>query len=152
MHLLALKNSDFKHLDYIHVRCLRRILGITVAFYSRISNAEVLRRAGAECLEAYIRRKQLALLGHLLRRDPDHPDRLVCFEPNTDLQPRMPAGTRRRRGRPRLTWVASILLCFRDYLGINNATIQTLAQNRSRWFLSSERLCRSLQPTSRRAD
>ena len=152
LHLLALKKSDFKHLDYIHVRCLRRILGIKAAFYSRISNAEVLRRAGAECLEAYIRRKQLALLGHLLRRDPDHPDRLVCFEPNTDLQPRMPAGTRRRRGRPRLTWVASILPCFRDFLGINNATIQTLAQNRSRWFLSSERLCRSLQPTSRRAD
>ena len=107
LHLLALKKSDFKHLDYIHVRCLRRILGVKAAFYSRISNAEVLRRAGAECLEAYIRRKQLALLGHLLRRDQDHPDRLVCFEPNTDLQPRMPAGTRRRRGRPRLTWVLS---------------------------------------------
>jgi hypothetical protein len=43
----------------------------------------------------------------------DHPDRLVCFDPNTHLQithARWPG-----RGRPLLTWAASIVPCFRDF-------------------------------------
>ena len=111
--------SFFPHrayLEYIHFRCLRRILGIKAALYRIVSDAEVLRRAGAECLEAYIHGKQLVLLSYILRREQDHPDRLVCFEPNIDLQLRMPAGTGCRRGRPRLTFAASISPCFRGFL------------------------------------
>lgn len=43
----------------------------------------------------------------------DHPDRLVFFKPNTHLRTthaRWP-----RRGRPLLTWAASIVPCFRDF-------------------------------------
>ena len=146
LHLLALKPADFAHLEYIHARCLRRILGLKAAFINHISNKDVLSRARTHVLEACIRRKQLALLGHILRREQEHPDRLVCFQPHTDLQPRAPPGTHRRRGRPRLTWAASILPFIREKIGLDNASIQTQASNRTNWFLLTERLCRSLQP------
>ena len=32
LHLLALKPSDFAHLEYIHTRCIRRILKIKAAY------------------------------------------------------------------------------------------------------------------------
>ena len=41
LHLLALKPSDFAHLEHVHTRCVRRITGVRAAFYSRISNAAV---------------------------------------------------------------------------------------------------------------
>lgn len=116
---MQLFSSFFPHrayLEYMHFRCLRRILGIKAAFYRIVSDADVLRRAGAECLEAYVRGKQLVLLSYILRREQAHPDRLVCFEPNIDSQLRMPAGTGCRRGRPRLTCAASISPCFRGFL------------------------------------
>lgn len=103
------------YLDYMHVRCFRRTLGTKAVFYRRICNADVLRRAGAECLEAYLLRKQLALLGHILHREQDHPDRLACLESNVDLLPRMTADTRRRRGRPRLTCATSILPSYQGF-------------------------------------
>ena len=86
LHLLALKPADFAHLEYIHARCLRRILGLKAAFINHISNGDVLRKARTQGLEACIGRKQLALLGHILRREQEHPGRLICFQPHTDLQ------------------------------------------------------------------
>ena len=35
-----------RKLDGFHARCLRKVLGVPHAYYSRVSNAEVLRRAG----------------------------------------------------------------------------------------------------------
>ena len=118
LHLLALKPSDFAHMECIHTRCIRRILGIRAAYYSCISNAEVLRQAQVEGMQAFIRRKQLSLLGHILRRESSHPDSLVCFEAKTALEPRLPAGTHRRRGRPRLTLADTILPLFHRYLQV----------------------------------
>ena len=54
--------ADFKHLEYLHTRCLRLNLGKKAAYISRLSNAAILRLARAETLASQIRRKQLKLL------------------------------------------------------------------------------------------
>ena len=65
LHLLALKPSDFAHLEYIHTRCSRRILKIKAAYWSRISNAAVLERAKFPAITTFVGRMQFALLGHI---------------------------------------------------------------------------------------
>ena len=146
LHLLAVLPADFRHLEYLHSRCLRRILGKKAAYISRISNAAILRLAKAETLESQIRRKQLKLLGHVLRKDLHDPDRLSCFQPDQHLQPRFPPGCRRRVGRPRLIWAETILPECQRIWNLSRTQICTLAQNRREWFLASERLCKQLQP------
>ena len=83
------------------MRCLRRSLGISAAFISRVSNAAVRDRAHAELLQCRVRRNQMKLLGHILRRPYDHPERLCIFEPNDDLEPRTAPDAVRRSGPPR---------------------------------------------------
>ena len=39
LHVLSALPTDFGYLEYIHVRCLRRILGIPAPYISRVSNA-----------------------------------------------------------------------------------------------------------------
>ena len=139
LHLLALKPSDFAHLEYIHTRCIRRILKIKAAYWSRVSNAEVLRRAKFPCLTRFIRRKQFALLGHILRRPYTDPDRLCCFEPSINLDPRPPPNSKRSRGRPRTTWFESV---FRDFasIGLQRGTLHNRAQDRDGWYRLTESL------------
>ena len=76
-------------------------LGISAAFISRVSNAAVRDRAHAEPLQRRVRRKQMKLFGHILRRPYDHPERLCIFEPNDDLEPRTAPDAVRRSGPPR---------------------------------------------------
>ena len=140
LHLLPLTRSDVAHLEYIHARCLRRILKIKAAWWSRISNSEVLRKAKCAPILHHIRRKQLALLGHILRRPFDDPDRLSCFEPNTHLDPRRPPDCHRRVGAPRKTWFKTLEPLFSNN-GIPKNTLHDLAQDRNGWFSLSERLC-----------
>ena len=58
-------------------------------------------------------RSQLRWLGHILRREPTDPLRLVVFEPNTALLRRL-TGTGRKRavGRPRIDWAQTSIECF----------------------------------------
>ena len=96
LHVLSALPTDFAYLEYIHVRCLRRILGIPAPYISRVSNAAVRDRVATvmnkrsalhEPLQCRVRRNQMKLLGHILRRPYHHPDRLCIFEPNNDLEP-----------------------------------------------------------------
>ena len=131
LHLLAILPSDFRRLEYLHTRCLRRILDKRAAYVSRISNAAIFRLAKVETLECQIRRRQLKLLGHDLRKDASDADRLCCFQPNTPLQPCVPPGCRRRVGRPRLVWAETILpVCERSW-NLSRIQILQLAQNRT---------------------
>ena len=104
LHLLALTESELRRLDYHHVRSLRRIMKISATMYSRVSNSEVLRRAGLPALHSLIREKQFQMLGAILRAPLD-PEWKLCFGafPNPDLTrvtTRGPAGAVRRVGRP----------------------------------------------------
>ena len=147
LHLLTLRNLHYDHLEYIHVRNLRRILGIKSSYYSRISNAEVLRLANAGTIAQVIVKKQLNLFGHILRREPTHPDRLVLFQPTNALQPREPVDPRRPVGRPRLTWIDTILPGLERILQLTKPEIFDLAQNRRAWRDMVDRQSPFLHPS-----
>ena len=140
LHLLPLTESNLAHLEYMHCRSLRRILKLKAAYYSRISNAEVRKRAKCSTVMQMVRRKQLALLGHVLRRPFHDPDRLACFEPDASCTPRRPENCHVRVGAPRKTWFKSLLPLFTQN-GIPQATLHSRAQDRSGWYELSERLC-----------
>ena len=48
------------------------------------------REAKFQTITKLIRRKQFASLRQILRRPETDPDRLICFEPGTILEPRRP--------------------------------------------------------------
>jgi len=133
LHMLTLHESDLRRLDYNHVRCLRRILKLKAAYVSRISNQEVLRRAGLPPFRVWVRENQYRLLGHILRH-PTAADWQVCFQRDTQLEWRPPIGAKRRVGRPRDPWAEKLLRDFqKKYPHYDRRQIQILAQDRSRW-------------------
>ena len=95
--------ADLRRLDGFQNRCIRKIVGIPVAYVSRISNKEVLARAGHRAVSDTLRKRRLELYGKVVRSAVDHPMRQVCFIggttlPATDLYVR-------RVGRPCKEWV-----------------------------------------------
>ena len=89
---------------------LRRLAKIPHPYISRVSNAAIRRRCNATRFSIQILRSQLRWLGHILRREPTDPLRLVIFEPGTLLLPRL-TGTGRKRvvGRPRIDWAQTFI-------------------------------------------
>ena len=132
LHLLSI--IDFAHLEYIYARCLRRILGIRAAYITHISNAAVRERAKVEPLQCKVRRRQMRLLGHILRRPVDHADRLCLFESDNQLQIPKPPDAVRRVGRPRTVWANTILPTIERLLQRPRDQIHDLAQNRQEWY------------------
>ena len=82
-------------------------LGIAPAYVSRVSNAEVLRRSQHEAASTQLLKRQLLLLGRVVRAPDHNPMKVASFIPNT-LEP---ATNRyvRRVGRPRFEWVPRML-------------------------------------------
>ena len=102
-------------------------------------------------MRVVVRRKQLALLGHILRRPFHDPDRLACFEPDTSLKPRQPQNCHSRIGAPRKTWFKSLLPLFTTN-GIAQDTLHHRAQDHSGWYSLSESLCSWPTRTAHRWD
>ena len=96
-----------RRLDGFQNRCLRRVLGVKPAFYSRVSNAEVLRQSGHRLASQLLEIKQFHLLGKVLRAPEQNPLRTCCLTPNTVA----PATSRyvRRIGRPRKEWIVTTM-------------------------------------------
>ena len=143
IHMVGLTSDDLRYLDYIHARCLRRILKIPAAYVSRISNAEVLRRAATPSFSAHLRKRQMHLLGHVLRCDNQHPDRKVVFARDSARQ-RPSEGFQKKRGRPRKNWYGSIVPQCLEGLHLTHAQLLTHAQDRNQWKVVTERLCATL--------
>ncbi len=72
-----LRKGDRKRLDSFQVRCPRRVHGIGHAYWSRVPNAEVLRRAAAPSLTTVLTQRQLKLFGRIACMDDDAPERTV---------------------------------------------------------------------------
>ena len=152
VHMLAVSDTQFSYLEYAHSRCLRRILNLKAAWRNRISHADIRKRAGTRSLLFYVRSKQYARLGHILRRPANDPDRLALFEPGTGLKPRIPVtplslSDRKKyaHGRPRggradhLPWAAPLLApLLAEYSGDD---IIALAQDKDSWYMVTHRLC-----------
>ena len=97
----VLLKSHAKKLDAFHARCIRKILGISPAFISRVSNKFVLSKMNAEPLSQTIYQRQLDLLGKIYRLSDAHPLRKCIFKEGSidliDIE-------KRRVGRPRHAW------------------------------------------------
>ena len=91
-----------KRLDGFQARCLRRCLGIAPAYWPRVPNTEVLRRAGSAKLTTTLIQRQLQFFGKAALSDATSPLRTCMFQ-NDSLDIVTPEGPR-PRGRPRCHW------------------------------------------------
>ena len=115
-----------RRLDAFDQWCLRRILRIPNM--AHVTNEEVRHRTGQSPVTSTIVSRRLRLFGHITRADPsqDH-SRALQAAIN-----RLPTDWRRRRGRPRRTWLRTIESDLQPTnLGLNSAWLR--AQDRSKW-------------------
>ena len=101
-----LNAAELRRLQGFHCRCLRRILGIAPAYFSRVSNLKVLQEAGEVPLGRQLLQSQLILYGRVVRAPDTDPIRKLTFIGGTTE----PATNKyiRRVGRPRNTWAAML--------------------------------------------
>ena len=126
-----------RRLDGFQNRCIRRIIGVKPAFESRVSNRDVLGRAGHRAASDVLRQRRLQLLGKILRMPNDHPLRLACFVPGS-LQPATDRFVR-RVGRPSREWVRDVLAdAIRLFGSLGN--VEQTAGDISIWSATLKRL------------
>lgn len=101
----TLYRKQLRALDQFHLRCLRKIMGIS--WKDRVSNTEVLRRTAMPGIEALIMRAQLRWVGHVVRMEDTRLPKMFFFSELT-------FGTR-NIGRPRKRFKdclkASLMAC-----------------------------------------
>ena len=95
-----------KRLNSFHMRCLRRILGIS--WQDKIPNTEVLAKAGLPSMFTLLRQRRLRWLGHVRRMEDGR-------IPKDILYGQLAAG-KRRTGRPQLRYSDA---CKRDMKALN---------------------------------
>ncbi|CAH1247554.1 SSTR2 [Branchiostoma lanceolatum] len=109
-------------LNAFHMRCLRRILGIT--WMDRVTNSEVLRRSRSRSMYAILSERRLRWLGHVRRMDRDR-------IPKDLLYGQLECGTR-KKGRPHLRYKDA---CKRDFRAayIDIESWESIALSRTLW-------------------
>ncbi|KAI8506599.1 hypothetical protein Bbelb_160260 [Branchiostoma belcheri] len=111
-----------RQLSVLVQRHLRGLMGIT--WQDRISNVEVLRRAGMPAMEAMITRSQLRWTGHVIRMPEERlPRDLLYSELREGSRP---------RGRPRLRYKDTLKRRL-GLAGISHQQLETLAIDRAGW-------------------
>ena len=111
-----------RRLDSFATSSLRRILGYRWQDY--VSNQEVLDRAGMGRVTCLIRERQLRFYGHVVRFPMDDPAHRILYAKD-------PAGWNRRRGRPKLSWLAQLGGHMKDW-SMGPAQARTVARNKPR--------------------
>ena len=111
-----------KKLSAFMMRQLRDIM--SVKWYDKITNEELLRRANMPCMADILIERNLRWLGHVHRMDDDRLPKQLLYS-------QLKEG-KRNQGRPRLRFkdVAKRNMNWRD---INTSSWQTLARNRVAW-------------------
>ncbi|KAI8494032.1 hypothetical protein Bbelb_283790 [Branchiostoma belcheri] len=109
-------------LNAFHMRCLRRILGIT--WMDRVTNSEVLRRSRSRTMYAILSERRLRWLGHVRRMDQGR-------IPKDLLYGQFERGTR-KKGRSHLRYKD---VCKRDLRAahIDSESWENIALNRTLW-------------------
>ena len=118
----TLYRKHIKRLAAVQQRHLRRILRIS--WSDRVSNVEVLRRAGMECIEASLAGTQLRWCGHVVRMETNRIPRIVLYG---ELQ-----NGKRRRGGQKLRYKDVI----KRHLKATDISIENwenIARDRARW-------------------
>ena len=142
LHLLHLNKALRDSLDGAQASFLRRIAKIPHPFISRVSKATTRRRCKATRFSVQILRSQLRWLGHILRCEPTDPLRLVVFEPNTNLLPRLTGSGRKRVvGRPSIDWAQALIEFFCDFARCSRQDLLLFASDKQKYHTIVERLC-----------
>ena len=81
---ICLTVAQERQLNGFQNRCLRHIIGVSPSFISRVPNAEVLQRSGHMAATVLLQKRQLQLLGKVLRSPEGHPLRTASFIPGTN--------------------------------------------------------------------
>ena len=110
-------------------RCLRRILRIR--WEHRVTNKEIARRTGINCIVEEVKRRRWRWLGHILRMSRSrHPHIALTWNPQG----------KRRRGKPQGTWRRTIEEERRS-TGKTWNELHWLAQDRDEWRIFVGALC-----------
>ena len=103
----VLNKASRRRLDGFQAACLRQIMHIPHAYWSRISNLSVLQKAAQKPTSELLQNEQQKYVEELRCRQPSDPVRSSILSPNgPDFRP-LPS--KRRVGRPRLTWTSLIV-------------------------------------------
>lgn len=109
-------------LESFHLRCLRRILGIT--WEDKITNTSVLEQTNSHSMHILLTQRRLRWIGHVRRmKDGRIPKDILYGELATGHRP---------LGRPALRY-KDVFKRDLKTTGINPATWESLAENRSAW-------------------
>ena len=123
-----------RRLNTFHLRCLRRILGIS--WQDHIPNSEVLARAGSLSMYALLTKRRLRWLGHVTRmQDGRLPKDILYGELATGSRP---------TGRPTLRY-KDVLKRDLKAGGIAPAGFEMLAADRSGWRYTTESAIKSAE-------
>jgi hypothetical protein len=117
------KKRQVQRLHTFHMRCLRRLLNIR--WQDRITDAEVLRRAGGLWrVETMLRFERLSWLGHVGRMNDERLPKQMLFG---EL-----CGGRRRVGKPKGRWKDGVMGDLKHY-ALSRDTWYQICQNRPQW-------------------
>uniref|UniRef100_A0A7I5E8S3 Reverse transcriptase domain-containing protein n=1 Tax=Haemonchus contortus TaxID=6289 RepID=A0A7I5E8S3_HAECO len=114
--------SLVKRLNAFHQRCLRRIMKIR--YTDHVTNEEVLRRCGSNCLHVVVAQRRLRLAGHILRMAQQRVSRVAMNW--------IPPGAKRGRGRPRNTWRRTFENDLKT-INVSRSEGEMIAQDRQQW-------------------
>jgi hypothetical protein len=103
----VLNKAERGRLDGFQARCIRKILRVPPAYYSRISNLRVLAMARKKWLSEMLVKQQMILMGKLAFRSDSDVVRCSIFNPTTCELRRLPGPA--KRGRPRIRWPVYVL-------------------------------------------
>jgi Reverse transcriptase (RNA-dependent DNA polymerase) len=103
----TLLQADIHRLQAFHMRCQRRILGIS--WRDKITNVSITERTGLSHISAIIDTRRLALFGHVARlsdRTPAHRALSIAVDVRSGNPPS--PSWKRKRGRPRASWLTPL--------------------------------------------
>ena len=118
-----------KKLDGFYCKCLRRILGISHSYISRISNAFILKQFNSKPLSQILLYRQLILFGRIARMSDSSTMRQCVFaEQSVEL---VRDHDKKKQGRPRKTWSEelhkhSLLIC-------GTSSLQSIILDKNVW-------------------
>lgn len=127
---LWLTVAQKRQLNGFQNRCVWSIIGVKPTFYSRVSNVEVLSRDGHKQATDLLLKRQLQMLGRVLRSSEGQPLRTCSFTPGTNW----PAAQFyiRRVGRPCAEWIPKMMECATAMFG-GEAEVAELTQCPKVW-------------------
>jgi hypothetical protein len=123
--------AELRRLNGFQNKCLRKILGISSSFLSRVSNKTVMQHASCKSASAQLLAMQLRLLRKVVLTESVHPLRSSCMVGDT-LQP-LVSHYIRRVGRPRKEWLSTVLPHGLQIVSGNAFTIREMMLDKHVW-------------------